>query len=231
MTRDDIILDQIEAWLRADVNEDLKLRVKEESKFMKFLNFFVQIFNKRFMTGYITTLGSSVYFPGDRFLYARGVWKVLTHEGYHLWSAKKKTMIGHGLLYALPQWLALLTLLSLLAIPFSGWWLLNLLWLLCLAPLPAYFRMREEMEAYVMSMCNNWWLHGSIRDDQVDHIAGKFLKGDYYWMWPFKKAIYKRLKKERLAIINGEYDNVYPYSRVREIIQGSEDIRFWPPRG
>lgn len=231
MTRDDIILARVEGWIIGEINENYRLEVKQDSKLMKFLNFFVRIFNKRFMDGYITTFYPKVYFPADRLDYTRGVWKILTHEAVHLLRAKKQTPVLHGFLYGLPQWLALLALLSLVAIWASNWWLLCLLFLLCAAPLPAYFRYKEEMVAYRMSMFNNYVLHGSILDYQIDHIAGQFFKSNYYWMWAFKKAIYKRLQKEREDIMSGKYDTVYPYSKVKEIIEGTANIYTLPPRG
>lgn len=231
MTRDEIILSQIETWIALEINEDFKLKVKEESSLMRFLNFFLKRINKNFMSGYVTTIGSTVYFPAHRFLDPKGMWPTLAHEAYHVWRGKKLTFLLHAFLYLFPLTLIPLILLSLLAIWFSNFWLLNLLWLLCAAPLPAYFRMKEEMEAYIMTMACHWWYGRSISDGLIAHIASKFLKSDYYWMYPFKKAIYKHLERERALIQEGKYDNVFPYSRVREIIQGTENVLSFPPMG
>jgi hypothetical protein len=222
-TPDDQILARLEILIKQDIPGYERL-VKQDSKFMKFLNFFVQIFNKQFMTRYVTTMYPKVYFPRDRNSDARGIWKVLAHEWYHLRSAKRETNILHSFLYGFPQWLTLLALLALLAIWFSNWWLLCLGWLICLAPLPAYFRAQEEFEAYRMSMAINYWRYGSIQPNSLNWLARQFYGSNYYFMWPFKTAVLKRLLKEVEEIHKGAYDAISPYKEVKELIE-----EIWSP--
>lgn len=231
MTRDEIIFNQVDAWIKTSIDKNYSLKPKEKSKFMKFLNFFLRAVNKNFMTGYITTIGSTVYVPSDRFNNLGRLWPVLAHEACHMFRSKKMGSFIHNFLYLFPQVLIFLSLLSLLAIWFSNFWLLNLLWILCLTPLPAYFRYQEEMSGYLMKMCISWWMYEEIPDSILDHIAEKFLTSDYYWTWPFKKAIYKHLEQERQAVQDGQYDNVFPYNGIRKIIEETNNILFLPPRG
>lgn len=222
MDKDTEMLNRLEALVRAEI-PDYERLIKEESGLMKFLNFFAQIFNDRFMTGYITTSYPKVYFPRAKMLNTRLVWKVTAHEWIHLREAKRMTVVLHSFLYGLPQWLTLLALLSLLAIWLGPWWLLNLCWLLCLAPLPAYFRAREERTAYVTNMAVNYWRYGSIHQATKDHLAKQFYSSFYYFMWPFKSQAIRWIEEDAQKIMAGGFDNETPYKEIRELIE-----EIWP---
>jgi hypothetical protein len=222
MDQDSQMLLRLEALIRAEVPGYEKL-IKEESGLMKFLNFFAQIFNKDFMTRYITTAYPKVYYPRETIPQTRYVWKILTHEWVHLRNARHRTPVLHGFLYGLPQWLTLLALVSLGAIWGGPWWLLNLCWLLCLAPLPAYFRAREERSAYVTNMATNYWRYGSIMPSTREHLAKQFYESNYYFMWPFKKMVLRWMDEDAQKIIAGEYDNITPYKEIKELIE-----EIWP---
>src|SRR5579859_3016444 len=88
---------------------DLKIAYKDQSTFMKFLGA-ILFFNKDFKTTYITTLGSTIYFPSKEFVDADPVNNtiVLMHELVHMADAKKYTRFFFSLSYLLPQLLSIL---------------------------------------------------------------------------------------------------------------------------
>lgn len=210
----EIALQKLEQEIKKQI-PGYHLYIKERSGLMKFLGSLL-FFNKRFMTDFTTTVYPNVYMPRSQWENARVKFEILTHEFVHLLNAKKKGVFLWGFAYLLPQILAPLALLSLLAIPFSNWWLLNLSWLVLAGPLPAYFRMKEELEGYTMSMLVTMHLYDQ---DGIDFIGPQFYASGYYFMWPFKKSIIKRLKNERNDLMIGKYDDVYPYSFVKQLIK------------
>lgn len=213
---------RLEALIKAEI-PGYEKKIKEDSRLMKFLNFFAQIFNKEFMERYTTTAYPRVYFPRKLMVQTRFVWKILAHEWVHLRNARHSTPVLHGFLYGLPQWLTPLALLSLGAIWGGPWWLLNLCWLICLAPLPAYFRAKEELSAYVTDMAVNYWRYGSLTQHTKNWLGKQFYGSMYYFMWPFKGMVNKWFDEEEKKIHKGFYDNVTPYKEIKELI---EDI--WP---
>lgn len=211
----------IDAAIKADIPK-YKLIYKRDSSFMKLLDKFVKIFNGEFMTRYTTTIYPNIYAPEKR---ARSVtfWKTKAHEWVHLVKAKKYTSFINSCFYMFPQSLAPLALVSVGAIWGSMWFLLNFGWLLCLAPIPAYFRMKEEMEAYAMSMACNYWRYGSIQQSQMEWLEDHFTSGDYYFMWPFKKNVEKRLETLAAEVISGSFDKKHPFDKVKAIIEANND--------
>ena len=181
--------------------------IKSESRYLRLLNMVVKWFNPRFMTDYVTTIYPNVYFPE----YNNEDWKVLTHEFVHLTHAKKSKIL-FNLKYLFPQNLALLSLLSV----FNTY---HLLWLFFLAPLPAYFRMKEELDGYTMSMAINYWRYGSIKQEQIDWVRHQFLSSAYYFMWPFKKYITKKVTERAALIAAGHYTNKPIFKEVNRLIR------------
>lgn len=192
---------------------------KESSTFMKRLNFFVRIFNKDFMTKYSTTVYPKVYFPTGMNPYTK--WTILAHEWIHL-RGGKKSQIAFMLRYFFPQWLVVFSLLAFLAIWFSKLWLLALLAILFAAPLPAIGRMKEELDGYTMSMAVFYWRTGYIRDSYKTWLATQFTSSAYYFMWPFKRSIMRKLHSRANKIKLGEYDNVYPFNEVKSLIESTK---------
>lgn len=212
------ILAQVVAAIHSDI-EGFELRIKDDSKFMRTLNFFVRIFNQEFMSRYTTTISPVVYAPRDKLENNKaGMWRTLAHEWIHLREAQRLSGFVWGFRYLLPQSLAPLAFLSLLAIWWGPWWLLNLCWLILLAPLPAVFRAEEEFKAYTMSFAADYWYHGSVHEHTIEYTATNFYTGQYYFMRPFKKRVLARLHNEVAKIADGAYDNVFPYSEIKKII-------------
>jgi hypothetical protein len=197
-----------------------QIRFKDESLFMKTLGVLVWAFNRTFMTQYTSTIRKTVYFPSRKWLEEnyRLAWKVLAHEYVHIFD-KRRLRGRYGISYLAPQIGA-----------FFGFGLCLILWLdaqywvpfiLLLAPIPAYWRMKLELRGYTMSMAINGWRHGSVRDYQIAFIAEQFTSSAYYFMWPFEDAITKKLIQMAAAvegdvILEGEINE--PYREVRALL-------------
>ena len=127
-----------------------KIVDKRKSRFMKFLNLFVYFFNPAFMSSFITTVGFTAYWPDwpDKQVSEQTKFSRMWHEGIHALQGKRLTRICFAFLYLFPQCLFVFALLSLLAIWFSLWWLVALTALVALAPWPAPWRVKFELEAY-----------------------------------------------------------------------------------
>jgi len=187
---------------------DLKIKFKDQSVFMKFLSFLL-FFNRSFMTNYITTIGSNVYFPSQEFINknVKGNIVVLLNELVHIYDANKYSKVLFSLLYLSPQ------ILALLALPLSFVSLWFLLLLLLAAPIPAFFRMYFEKKAYSYSLyCNAYFdqkqfgtqvLPEFLKTYYIPSYVKQFKTSYYYFMWPFndvQKYFYELSDK----ICNGE---------------------------
>jgi len=117
-------------------------------------------------------------------------WNVLAHEGVHILQAKRQTRIIHSLLYVMPQILGVLGIVLPLIL-WNSWFLLFLLFAL---PIPAYFRMMKELEAYQLSVVLRQWRYGKVEDKHYDYYVSNFTGLNYYFMWPFKEYIRDRLE-------------------------------------
>ena len=176
------------------------IKYKNTSWFMKFLGIFVWLFNRRFMTDYVTTLKWTVYFPSEEFIAKNPdvTTSILLHEFVHLWDRRQKGT-AFSLLYMLPQAGSILLLLVLLAIGwFFPWWgnlILGLLAILCLLPWPAPWRMRWEIRGYTMTLAYAYWVRHDNMDDYDKFIKKQFTGWDYYRMWPFDKDIQAKIDK------------------------------------
>ena len=174
-----------------------KIKYKSESLFMKILGW-LMFFNPTFMTGFITTIGKTVYFPHpDKLKNQSGFHYIgtLAHEFRHVYD-NKKWSIGFPLIYMLPQILAILSLFSILAIWFSLSWLLCLSFLLFLTPIPSPGRKLIEFNGYTMSlfMYNEFMKNSEINEEtrkeklliSAEQYDKHFTDASYYFMWPFR---------------------------------------------
>ena len=170
------------------------IKFKDESIFMKILGK-VLFFNKHFMTGVTTTIGKTVYFarrdwfeadPG-RYFYT------LCHEYAHVMDyVRHPVTFTAG--YILPQALAIFALGALFAFV-SKWFLLFLLALLFLAPIPSPVRTWAELRGYGMSIKSRLWDSQAVTQKRLDYYTEHFTGPNYYFMWPFKNYIAKELQK------------------------------------
>lgn len=162
---------------------------KQDSWLMRVLGKLL-FFNKRFMTDYYTTVGSTIYTPVGEDNVSDAV---LAHEYVHVYDARKLSLPLFSFLYTFPQCLALLSLGALAAI----WWL-PALWFLTalvfLAPIPAPFRAWFEIRGYRMSLLV-MTEGGPPAEWMLDWASKYFVGSDYYWMWPFKGSVERALAR------------------------------------
>lgn len=165
---------------------DLQIKYKDSSPLMKFMSWLL-FFNSGFMTQYTTTIGSSIYFPSEKFVTLHPVSSsvVLMHELVHLYDQKRVSKLGFIISYLFPQILAPLCLLLCLLI---SWKIMLPLTLLCLAPTPAFFRTYWEKRAYLSSFYVIQLLSNKMKFDPHLQVQENFFlqylyNGDYY-MFP-----------------------------------------------
>lgn len=185
-----------------------QIKYKNESILIKIISK-ILFFNSSFMTGYVTTLGKTVYFPSRTQLetmYSLRPLGILAHEYRHSYD-NQKWSIGFPLIYLLPQILAAFSLLSLLAIWLSPWWLLSLLALFFLAPIPSPGRKLIEFNGYTMSlfMANEFLKESGVeeieRRTRLLSLAARydenFIGAAYYYMWPFgvRESLVNKVEK------------------------------------
>ncbi len=178
-----------------------------------------------FVTGFTTTIGHTVYLAtDDKADIKTPPWGTLAHEGVHALDDEKHWYFK--LTYLFPLVLAPLALLSLLAIPLSNWWLLNLVWLACLAPLPAPGRCHWERRGYIMSVAADALRHGE-RYVRAEHYQawyiGHFVSGDYFYMcWNKNKAKAWAINdiEMGIGIANGTVVQL-PHSALTQVIKNA----------
>ena len=166
----------------------LQVKYKDQSTFMRILGT-ILFFNKSFMTDYVTTIGDTIYIPSETYMKTHAVSgaTVFMHELVHISDSNKMGKPVFSFLYLLPQIMALF-LLPLFF--FFKWWIILPLVLLCLAPIPAYFRMVFEKRAYISSVYVLNALGKRLNfdphlNDQVSFWVDQFKNSYYYFMWPF----------------------------------------------
>lgn len=166
--------------IQADV-PGFSVELKADSALMKAIGD-VLFFNPSFMTEFITTIGNTSYFPtASDISGAHPEWPVLAHEGVHArdW---RRLQWKFNFLYLFPQCLAPLAALAGLAF-LSHWFLLALVFLVCLAPLPAPGREWAELRGYLMSGCMDKLKGTDVSAaGYVDWMTDHFTTGQYYWM-------------------------------------------------
>lgn len=140
------------------------------------------------MTQFATTVGDTIYYPTASYINHHPVsaFVTLAHEIVHIYDERKITKILFSILYFLPQLLFIPALLLFLI----SWKIAIPIMLLCLLPIPSYFRMVFEKRAYMASLYTMNKLnikshyHINIRE-QKDVFLQQFKSMDYYYVWPF----------------------------------------------
>ena len=197
----------LEQYIRSQISK-FEIRDKKDSLMMRLLSRLL-FFNKNFLANYVTTIYPKVYVP-------KLPWKekdpisamaTLAHEYVHLKDRKRMGLL-FNFLYLFPQNLVFFSLLGI----FNPWWYLCLL---CALPIPSPTRAWLEYRGYRMTMFV-YEHFGAMRniDDFIDWIAEHFSNSTYYWMFPAKSYIKKKLKRDILLYGSRQKD----ISEVREII-------------
>lgn len=163
----------------------------------------IMFFNHGFMTGYCSTIGRTTYAPPDP------TWPMIIHEGRHAYQNQQGgtiLSIVSGLAYALPQILAVVPLVLATFLSFS--WLYIAAGIVLLCPLPAYFRMETELDAYAVEvLAKNLAGQGSI-GELADQFSDFFFGSSYYWMWPFnsiRQRLYMMACNMKFGVIDDPY--------------------------
>jgi len=144
-----------------------------------------------YMGSFWTTLGYTAAYPeGDQY-----DWETRGHEGLHGIQARRWTPTLMGYLYLFPQSFLPLVFTA-LAIVYSPWFYLGIL--VGLAPLPAPFRAYWELKAYEISVMLWEWQWGKDTDQVIEHMVEDIFAGPtYYFMFPFRNLIRKRLLRAK----------------------------------
>lgn len=180
-----------------------EVRFKNESKLMKIIDK-ILFFNHIFMTNYITTIGEIPYWPSrDKYESDPDAsFDVLAHEFVHIMDYKLHP-VSFTSGYLFPQILAFPGVVFALLLPvfitlmcfsiMSPWWLLMLLFLGFLAPMPSPGRKKSEIRGYGMSFRLRMWRYGQISNEKFESSVRAFTGPNYYYMWPYEKEVRKEL--------------------------------------
>lgn len=199
----------INAVRRRTRDYGLTIHDKAESGFMVFLYVvsFMWIWNRRFLDGYWTTIAGKCWAPMP---IEPHDWPVIAHEGDHAERSARVGNVKFSILYLFPQCLGAFALLALLAIPLSSWWLLALVFLVALLPLPAPWRAEYERSAYTVSAAM-LVLRGDadLGDERwVTFFAAKFGLPYYMPIWSNqrRRAMARRIIDDAAKALSGKGD-------------------------
>lgn len=207
------------------LEEKVGIRIveKKTSRFMKLLSY-VLFFNKQFMDGYITTIGRTVYWPDMDVRFGDdppGDAATLAHECQHAIDGKSLPVL-YEIAYISLQVFAVLALLSLLSIALSPYWFIAVLFLLLLTPLPSVGRMVIETRANGAGMAFWIWYRGNVSDGWRDSRVQMYVGPSYYFMWPFRNDVLRRLAKLESKIRSGKLTKIqlllYEFMRGRGLV-------------
>ena len=186
----------------------------------------ILFFNKRFLTGYITTIGTTIYWPKADDL-NHNDFSTLFHEAQHAYDYKRFPP-WFILSYLSPQILTILMLLAFVALTGALWWFVFLGAVAFLAPFPSVFRTHWEMRGLGCGMAFRIWTTGSIIDRFKEFAVARFVGPDYYFMWPFKKWMRKKLARAEQKIRNGDLTEVqqatYEFLNTRGLVEADTDM-------
>ena len=153
---------------------------KRNNYFMLWLNRTVQLFNKKFMTQYTTTIGYSIFTPDDwskRSYTSR--YSTMIHEMIHLQQFRKFGFIPYSILYIF-------------------------------VPIPvflAYFRKKFEQEAYAINIILAYKQKGRkhvLSKQYKQNVIDQFCSNLYGYTWHSKESIAKWLESLVSKIDNKE---------------------------
>ena len=167
-----------------------KLLTKDTSPLMKFFGSLL-FFTPAFMTDYLTTVGFNIYYPSQSWVDTHPIQAAvcLLHELVHVHDATKLSRPVFSFLYLIP----LILVIPAAFLFLFSWKLALLAMLLCMAPIPAYFRMRFEKRAYFAGLYASYRI-GTLKGNLATAInlanektlyIQQFKGSAYYFMWPF----------------------------------------------
>lgn len=189
-------------------DKNFNIRVKSENFGHRVLGWFMSIFNKRYMTGFFTQIGSTLWVPGEQFkndmmssnISVKSL-ETLFHELQHIKQKNKDGKIIFTLKYMFPQIITMICIAlivltsvnmiitSLLGIFIYKIYLSIILTLLAIAIFPmipsfmeARSRLNYEIEAYKVSMLIYYYFnfrHSAL--SYTTFVPRTMTNGDYYW--------------------------------------------------
>ena len=218
---DEEIFDALCAKVKGRVPE-FEIRYKSKSYWHRILGKLL-FFNKAYMKRVTTTLRYNVWFPDESFV-KDSKWlafKILAHEYVHLLDRQTHPVIFEKL-YAIPQSLFVFSLLALMAIWFSNWWLVSLVALIFLAPIPSRTRAELEMRAYAMGIAINMWRHGDVLPSTKEWMVETFKSWTYYRMCPYPDRITDWIDSVEQGVRN--IDTVGSTSSILDLSEAYEDV-------
>ena len=175
---------------------------KTTSRFMRLLAA-LMFFNKKFLNGYITTIGATIYWPNieQMYMHPDAAFRVLFHEIQHAADFRKSPAF-FVITYLSPQILFLISIFSILALFLGSYWLLWILAILFLAPIPSIGRAIWEMRGTSCGIAVSSWDNTEISDAYMESVIDRFMGSDYYFMMPSKRVVvwlFNHYKKSILA--------------------------------
>jgi hypothetical protein len=210
-------IEKFNSYLQQSYKFDIKQ--KSESYLMTILNkiLFFMNFNQ-----FITTINTTIYIPEKELLEREKFIITIAHEFRHIYDSKRDKLFKFK--YLFPQ---IMFLFFALLIPLSWWFLLPAFF--CLAPLPAYWRMKYELEGYTMSLFvhnlfmkeqnmteNNRFL---LLKDYAEEYNKHFVTFNYYLMWIF--GVKKQLNNNIEKILDGSLEQEEIYSIISSAFKKS----------
>lgn len=183
------------------------IKYKDQSILMKIIGWFLFCsFNQFFMKEEATSLSQTIYFPNSSFIKRKPLTSIvfLCYELVHIHNKQRLFPGVYCLSYLFPQVL----LPFLLPLFLISWKLALPLMILFLLPLPAYFRMQYEKQAYLASLycmhtLNQKYDYHIDISGQLEVFVEQFSSRHYYWMFPFQ-SIKRDFDKALLLIKAGE---------------------------
>jgi len=185
---------------------------KTASKFMRLLAT-LMFFNKTFLNGYITTIGTTIYWPNleQMYMHPDAAFGTLFHEVQHAVDYRRASVFFVGT-YLGPQILFLLALLSLLALAFGNLWLLWLLAILFLLPLPSIGRAVWEMRGTSCGLAMRVWGNSGFSEAHTDAVVARFTGPDYYYMLPSKRLVVWLLDRYKKKVLSGNLTDAQKFT-------------------
>jgi hypothetical protein len=203
-----------------------QIKFKNRSLLMKLLGALLWPFNQKFMTGYVTTLKWSVYFPSEKSIQdnPENAVAILMHEFIHMWDRKQRG-VWFSIEYLSPQIWAI--------VPFAGlavFGVLLPLWIdcllfgfgmLCLAPWPSPWRTEYEFRGFTVTLAYTQWTNGVMASsEEAEWIEQQFTGWHYYKMWPFPHTIVNKIDTIMEQIRANKLGT--PFSYVKNFLAADE---------
>jgi hypothetical protein len=192
---------------------NFEIKSKDKSILMKIISF-ILFFNKDFMSSFVTTIGSNIYFPKDYNFEKPAAIVTIAHEVKHILDSRKNKLFN--ILYLFPQILALFFIPAL----FLHWAFIFPLAIVLSPAIPAFFRASFEFEAYLISLfVINLFLKYQNFDEKsrkdilmlnVERMNKHFTGSAYYFMFIF--SLKNDFEKQISLILSESFEKSNAYA-------------------